>query len=364
MSKASRRLELFIGCSALLGCCDSTLTSFAVIFLRIEEGGDFREVSRTETVCNSASPQFCSSSEIDFPENSIEHSNVRIDLYERKTVESERLRDHNFIGKVTIPVDTILTSHGNHLTTQISHPSESKKVGVLTLSAEEVDTSNPENETEIQLDVSAALLRKKDWNRTILGQRYELSRAHKHDDIDGHTVWLPVYKSDRMSKQRDSNAILEFSSACLKYRHVCNGDDERRMRIAVYAAPCGTKKTAPELFIGLVEFTLRDLCEIDPTEEVLQLERETAEVNDIGNMSILKAEPTDFGSHFSLQLNYESTSKYASAVCHDKRPPKVKAKALAKRLSMHREKPSSERAVKTEAVYSPASTLFVNTFPE
>lgn len=341
------------------------MQSFAVILLRAEEDGGFKEVSRTETICNSASPQFCTSSEIDFPETSIEHSAVRLDLYERKTEDSERLRDHRLLGKVLIPIDTILTAHGNHLTTQISHPSESKKVGVLTLSAEEVDASNPENETEIQLDLSAAVLRKRDWNRTILGQRYELSRAHQHDDMDGHTVWLPIYKSNRISKQRDSNSILEFSSACLKFRHACNGDDERRMRIAVYGAPVGTKKVAPEMFIGLAEFTLRDLCEMDPTEEVLPLERETAEVTNLGNLSLLLAQPTDFGSHFSLQLNYESTSKYTSAVCHEKRPPKLKARALVKRLSMHaRDKPNTVRLVEKEEVYSPASTLFANTFSE
>lgn len=363
---ACRRLELFLGCRSLTDCKENSTASFAVLFLRTDEYADFKEIARTETVCNTVSPQFCTSSEIDFLERSIEHAAIRVDIYRRKTEQSEKLRDHVLLGKVYIPIDTILTSQGNHVTTQLSHPVESKKIGVLTISAEEVDTSNPENDSEIQLDISAAVLRKRDWNRSILGQRYELSRAHKHDDTDGHTVWLPTYRSNRISKQRDSNAVLEFSSATLKHRHLCNGDDERRMRLAVYAAPClGIKKAMSEIFIGMVEFTLRDLCEIDPTKEVLQIDRETAELQDLGNMAIVHAQPTDFGSYFSLRLDYKNTGKYTSAGCPEKNMSKVKAKAIAKRLSIHhRDKFQPSRHLKKESSVSPASALFANTFSE
>lgn len=358
MPSQAKSFELFLGCRGFDAREHENSGSFAVLLLQTEEAGQFKEISRTETVCNSSAFQYCTSFELCLAEHNADQACIRFDFYYRKTEESERLRDHQLFGKATIPIDNVLSSDGNHLAVQISHPTEAQKVGVAMISAEEIDVSNPENETEIQFDVSAAVLRKKDWNKTFLGQRYELCRAHKHDDCDGHTVWLPICRSNRISKQRNSNTEVEFSSVALRYRHVCNGDDERRMKLSMYASS-GPKKCSGEMFLGFVDFTFRDICELDPTEEVLQLEGSNAADSELGTASILRAEPTDFGSHFALKINYASTLKYSSAVDVEKRPPKKKVKGMARRLSLNiRDRSSSKK----DNALSPASTLFTNSF--
>lgn len=356
VAEGSKSLELFLGCSGLAVDETEDSNTFAVLLLKTEEAGPFNEISRTETLPNATAPQFCTSFEICLAEASIDEACIRFDFYHRKTEESERVADHQLFGKVTVPLSSLLSAEGNHLATQISHPTEAKKVGVATISAEEIDVSNPEIGTEIQFDVSAAVLRKKDWNKTIIAQRYELSRAHKHDDCDEHTVWLPICRSNRITKQRHCNTEIDFSSVALKYRHVCNGDDERRMRLSMFTS--GTKKGSGERYIGFVDFTFRDICELDPTIESLQLEGSNEDDAELGRVSILRAEPTDFGSHFALKINHESTSKYNSSSNVESRPPK-KTKGMSRRISSIR-----SMSKKSKTLASPATTLFTNSFIE
>ncbi|KAI0563746.1 hypothetical protein FGB62_34g017 [Gracilaria domingensis] len=244
------------------------------------------------------------------------------------------------MAKATLSLPDLLMAPGNHLTTQLSHPSLEKKVGVLTVSAEVVAGTNAENHSDVRFDLSACVLRRKDWNKSLLHQRYELKRAHKHDDMEGHTVWLPIHRSDRIGKQRDSNTTIEFSTANVKYRHLCNGDDERRLKIFLYATSPTCKRNANEVLLGCVTFSLRDICELDPTEEVLPLEGIGDGSEDTGHVAILKAEPTDYGSHFSLHVNYESTGKYTIAGSQDKRKPvkKIKTRLSMSKLSIGRGK--------------------------
>lgn len=361
-----KRLEAFIECRTLLGSGKENINSFAVVRSRSLQGGEFDEVARTETVFNSASPEYCTSFELEYSNTSIEHSIVRVDVYNRQTEASEHLDDHELLGKATIPLESVLMDEGNRFAAQIAHPLEKRTVGMLMLYAEEIDMSNEENQSDIQIDVSAAVLRKRDWNKSTLGQRYELKRAHKHDDCNGNPVWLPIHKSDRIWKQHDSKAIVEFCSTSLKYRHVCNGDDERRMRIIIYATQSSnSKRASSEFLIGMVEFTLRDLCEIDPTCEVLPLEKGDVDVEDLGSLAILKAEPTDFGSLFSVQLNYETTTKYSSAVCTGAKKVLRKKPMLAVRrlpLSFQGREKSPKFGLNMDELSSPASALFTGSF--
>lgn len=360
-SSSLKAFELFVGCRGLPQTGSGSPNTFAVLYVQPEEVGRFNEISRTETICNSTAPQYCTSFELNLVENGIDEASVRIDVYERMTEESERLQDHKLLGNATIPINSIMMSEGRHLAAQIGHPSEQMEVGAVTLSVEDINLNNPEIATEIQLDVSAAVLRKKDWNKSTLGQRYEIHRAHQHDDSDGRTVWLPVWRSNRIAKQRDSRDVVEFSSVALGYRHACNGDDERRLRLTVYASSPISKKSS-ELITRFVDFTIRDLCELDPTEDVLPLEGCNAGVCELGHVAILRAEPTDFGSHFSLQVNHESNSKFTSALGHKLRPKKRK-KEIAKRISMVMRDRSSTSNFEVDPT-SPASTLFANSFEQ
>ncbi|PXF42059.1 hypothetical protein BWQ96_08227 [Gracilariopsis chorda] len=330
-------IELFLSCDTLAHLTEKPLRTFAVLFKKDGHDRDFTELGRTETVCQSDSPHYCTSFEVPYNQRAADETILRVEIYQRKTEQTERLKDHDFFAKATISMPDVLMAPGNHLTTQLSHPSLEKKVGVLTLSAEQVDADRAENNSDVLIDMSACVLRRRDWNKTILCQRYELHRAHNHEDMEGHTVWLPIHKSDRIGKQRDSNTTIEFSTVSVKYRHLCNGDDERRMRISMYSTPQSNKRPCTEALIGLAIFTLRDICELDPTEEVLQLERIGDDCEELGHVSIVKAEPTDYGSHFSLHVNYENTSRYCIAGSEEKRKQVKKMKkrlSITKRLSL------------------------------
>lgn len=361
--KSRRRLELFIVSKHLQGTCDNPPDSFAVLSHQQPEGASFLENGRTETIFKSACPAYCTSFELDYSTQTVHSTLLRIDFYERQTEQSERLHDHQFLGNATLTVEDLLLAEKNHYKAQILRPPGLKQAALIMLYAEDVDTNNVENSSEIQFDVSAAIIRKRDWSKCLLGQRYELSRAHNHADSNGQTVWLPICKSDRISKQRDSNETVEFLGMSLKYRHVCNGDEQRRMRLSVYAAQNGGmgKKGVAEFFIGTVEFTLRDICEIDPTREVLPLENGESGMEDLGVMTILKAEPTDFGSLFSVHLNYETTEKYTSAVSKSGRRLLMRRSKLACRrlpLNFREKSGNSELSSKLDDLTSTTNTLF------
>lgn len=323
-------IELFLWCRNLGARDKKTFDAFAVVMMQRTEDGPFEELQRSETICNTSNPKFCTSFEVQYAADADYSPTLRFDVYERKTVDTERLRDHEHRGTVCASVEGLLNAEGNHLSLLLHHPHEPRDVGTVTVAAEPVDTTNNQNPSVVQLDVSSSVLRKRDWHKTLLSQRYELSRAHKFDDEDGNTVWLPVYRSDRMTKQRDSTVNVEFSTASVKYRHLCNGDEERAMRLTMYAVPqvigkpIGKKQ---EVKVAHADFTLRFVCEIDPTVEVLCLEQDGSNV-DMGVVSIVKAEPTDFGSYFSFQVNYEHTAKYTSTGSIGKKSNGVKLKRL------------------------------------
>ncbi|CAN8075145.1 unnamed protein product [Agarophyton chilense] len=345
-------IELFLSASISAKHSDTEAPTFAVVLRRDAFGTEFEELGRTETIAQSDPLLFFTSFTVSYNERLADETVLRFELYERKTDDTEKLREHDHLAKATLSLPDLILAPGNHLTTQLSHPTIEEKVGVLTISAEEVDASNQENQSDVLFDLSSNVLRKKDWNKTLLHQRYELKRAHKHEDTEGHTVWLPIHKSDRIGKQRYSNTIIEFSTTNLKYRHLCNGDDERRLKISLYVNSPTIKRTTTESLLGSVQFCLRDICELDPTQEVLPLEGGGDGDEDVGHVSILKAEPTDYGSHFALRVNFEH-QKYSTGGSQEKRKlvNMTKKRLSMSKLSIGRGK-SSQNGPKLPALNS------------
>lgn len=353
-------LELFIGCEDLVTDREKTYDSFCVLMVQRSEGAPFEELQRTETISGygKAHPQYCTSFEVTYPRPPAPDTTpappyfspmLRFDVYERKTHDTERLRDHAYKATARARVADILAARGLQLSLLLHHPYESRQTGTLFIAGEPVDKSNPENESVIQFDVLISTLKKKSWAKNKkhgLSQRYEICRAHRHRDKNGSTVWLPVYRSDRMTPKPHAT-YLEFSTASITNRQLCNSDEERNMRLVIF----GKRRPPPQLassppsihsvvtssvadrreqeaIIALADFTLRFVCEIDPTEEVLALERPDIE-QEIGSVAILKAEPTDYGSHFCFRVNHEHTAKYiSSAGADDKKGSGKKLKIM------------------------------------
>lgn len=339
-SSSEKYLEFFIGCRSLGISSSKDIGTFVVVSTRDDDEREYKELGRTETVCSANTTQYCTSFLIQYAVESIPSFIVRFDIYARRSETTERLSDQEHLGKATVPLNNILLAPGNHYTGQIAGLTKGAKKGVLTISAEEVDMSNPEMNSTIELDMRAVVLRKRDWQHTIIPQRYELRRAHRHDDVEGEPVWLPIHRSDRISKQRDSNLYVDFTRASFSHRHMCNGDDERQLRVVVSSG--SAKRSSPDGDIGYVDLTLRDICEIDPTEEVFEIERDDMS-QDLGHIKVLKADPTDYGSHFALLLNYTSCDRYTTpsgiadgAKAH-KKPAKRKRRLAKARNSITRQ---------------------------
>lgn len=337
-------VELFLHCDHLIGARDEKpFDVFAVVMLKSHDEPAFHEIGRTETLSNTSCPRFCTSLEVPFEPHLDSSCVLRLDVYERKTLHTERLKDHEHRGTTLTTVANLLQARGQQLTLLLHHPHHPHDTGTVTVLVEYVDTANAENKSIVQFDVATSVLRRRDWNKTLLSQRYELCRAHRYDDEDGRTVWLPVYRSDRIGRQqlRDMGnaSFWDFSTASTSYRHLCNADEEREMRLTVYAVPLGITKPGAkkrEVLLAKAIFTLRFVCEIDPTEEVLSLERYDGNgEDDIGNVSIVKAEPTDYGSQFSFRINFDHTEKYTSGASDEKAivPKKLKRLKFVKRKS-------------------------------
>lgn len=329
-------IELFVQCDGLGKARDEKpFDVFAVVMKKFPEDESFSEIGRTETMSCTSCPRFCTSLEVSYDEEYVGSSMLRLDVYERKTVHTERLRDHDHRGTTLMTIADLLKAKSNQLTLLLHHPHDPRDTGTATILVEHTDKESEENKSIVQLDVMTSVLRRRDWNKTVLHQRYELCRAHRYENEDGRTVWLPVYRSDRIGRQqRDSSNVnfWEFSTASLTYRHLCNGDEEREMRLTLYAMTPGIVKSGckkRETLLAKTIFTVRFVCEIDPTEEVLSLERcDKGGEEDVGNVSIVKAEPTDFGSHFSFKVNFEHTEKYTSGGCDEKKGVGIKVKRL------------------------------------
>ncbi len=302
-------IEMFIRCESLVLGSSRDSSVFVAVSTSEGVGKELEELIRTETICQGPSPKFCTSFVVPYDNAEVSQHAVFFDVYIRKSVTSERLSDQEHIGHVAVPLKRVLTATGNHSVAHLVAPS-GDAAGRMTISAEPVDMRHPDARHTMELEVRAVALRKRDWARTFIPQRYELWRAHAHGDEQGATVWLPVHRSDRVSKTRDASQHIDFTTASLSYRHLCNGDDGRRLRLVLSSESAKTGTCDAD--IGFVDLTLRQLCEMDPAEDVFKIQREGV-AQDVGHVRIMHAEPTDYGGSFSLLMNYRGCDLHSVA---------------------------------------------------
>jgi hypothetical protein len=317
MQSGPGRLECFLSCSSL-GSTDvpkrETLSPFAVVYVERRPGAGFAEVSRTETCPANTSPAWSTSVEVEHDEGA-DAATVRVDVYNRLHEGAESLQDNELFGRTVFSTRDLTEAPGMHFLSPISHRAkERERVGILQVVSEPRSLS-PSSGELIEIDVMCSVLRKRDWGAARIPQFFEIFRTHAHDDAAGGTVWLPVYRSNRLVKQEKANGYLEFSRVTVTNGHLCNGDEERRIRFVLHA---GERRPGKSTEVGFVDVTLRDLCEVDPTEEVFEIETDGAGADgEAGSMVLLKAEPTDVGSYFSVQVNHASCGKYVSSASAD-----------------------------------------------
>lgn len=316
--KPDLQLECFLSCAGL-GSTDTHrkdgLRPFAVLYMKHTEDDVFSEIARTETRPNTTSPSFCSSVELRCRAEDVATTSLRVEIYHRVREGEESLEINELFGLAIFPLKSVRDADGMHFLSSLSHPAkERERVGIVQIKAEHMCVSTTASEL-VEIDLMAVGLRRREWSQAskIVPQSYEILRAHAYDDADGQVVWLPIYRSDRVSTYSKKTEHVDFSRATLTNRHLCNGDEERRIRIVLLAGAPDKKTGGRPYDMGFVDITLRDLCEVDPTEEVFEIENAPeSDETEAGSMSLLTAQPTDVGSHFILQVNHASCKKYVS----------------------------------------------------
>lgn len=341
MTHAKIRLELFLSCTSIGGALlRGTISPFAVLSTQLAGSAALHEIGRTETCGATDCPAWFTPFEVEFMSSEADTASVTVEVYHRQQEGVESLSVHQLLGRARVRIENLLGAPGMHFLTPLANPlKEGEKAGILQVHAEHRSTCRDEI---IELDFLATSLRKRDWGSKNVAQSFEIFRAHAHDDASGHIVWLPVYRSCRLRQaSKDNSQVLEFSRVTLSTKHFCNGDEERRIRIVLHGRlqESGVKKFNPhakaiDVGLGYVDVTLRDMCEVSPTQELFEIEMDQEERGrDPGSLSLLKAEPTDVGSHFVLQINHADSRKLSSNRSGSARDLKKKLSSRVKHLS-------------------------------
>lgn len=334
----ARNFELFVSCSALGNTDQPTkkddISPLCVLYVQRPTFAGLSELGRTETLFTNSSPSWTTSFELEFAPGEEKGAFVRADIYHQVLPEFGHLHDNELFGRATFSVPNLCDAPGRHFLTPLSHPiKERERVGILEIMTEPLFEEASRNEL-IEFDVATSILRKRGLpNKQVVAQSFEIFRAHANADAARAVAWLPIYRSDRLSKQIKEASVMEFSRITVTNRHLCNGDEARRLRFVLHAGSGEKWSGRPTSDMGYVDVTLRDLCEIDPTEEVFQIETKN-EGDEVGALSLLKAEPTSVGSYFILKIDHASNSRYyASKSSSERENIRNASKYLGKSLS-------------------------------
>lgn len=299
------------------------LNTFAVILWQAREDATFDEIARTETCVDSFEPNFCTSAELKCDGSELKSGTLRIDLYIRLYEGNERLAENEHLGYTEFALMHLVNSPDQRMRSRVLHAKQATDdIGFIETALEFVASSDFLNEN-IDFDVSSSLLRKREWPNKIVPQQFAMFRAHGKDTDDDSKYWLPIYRSDRVGKTPETSTDVTFSPFTVSKRQLCNGDEERSLKLSLLGAMTGNaiKKSSSHRQItelAYVELTLRNVCEIDPTKDSFVLESVSIAYDEIGRLVVLQAEPTDFGSHFAFKFELRSTSAFLSTDCNDR----------------------------------------------
>jgi hypothetical protein len=353
-----RCIECFIAFEATRPSPSSTqhfVKWFAVISYRKNVESKFEVRGRTEVVEGGTRLNFCSSTLVTYDPDEEYSSSVCVELYQSNDAGPGKSQSEALVGRVVSQMSLLLAASDMHFSANMMHPlRDTELVGELKVMFEYVTGVQEEELVEIELAVSA--LKRREWPKHNLGQSFEILRAHVHDDANNRFIWLPVFRSNRATIQKADMPTIMFPRVMLTKRHLCNGDEERRLRILLQVWDRSSKKSGSLRCRGLgyIDFTLRDLCEVDPTKDLFEIEADL-EINhdedwlSMGFASIEKAEPTELGSIFSLLIHHESTAKFISS------SPKQSQSRSWKRGKRSRGKPGVKHIDSSSSLQGPAS---------
>lgn len=330
------------------------VNSFIVAYLQSEDEDeeDATELGRTETCDLALCASFAHAIEINLSNLPDRQHILRLDIYNRVLEGIESLDEHILIARCCLDVDDLRFGKESTKDYPLFLMDEFKieaRGGCVRISWERMRSGTDKDEL-VEFDVHMSVLRSRDHGGRVVSQQYEIQRAHKDSPADDTPDWITVHRSNRqVIRQRQNTKELEFSRATMSKRHLCNSDDNRRLRIVLYACHSGYRSTDHSSLhrlqrsneiscvpIGYVELSLMSLFEMDPTADSFAIQGTGTEVEDLGVVRLATNDPTTVGSYFSLHVLISSTTRYMSMtppVEASAKPKQSKRKMISRMLN-------------------------------
>lgn len=286
----------------------------------------------------------------------------RVMFYQRLS-NSDELSDHRCLGSAKFSLDRVVASGSVEcqLRPVITEDSSSSPADVRGLPntstaapsvrglirATVIDGEVHSSARRVVLNFQIPETRRREFPYNLLSQSFEISRAvvsppavHPPDGTDDSGIvsrtrrferkksppsWQPLYRSEIVRERTPSAAgkCLSFKPAAIPEWRLCGLDNQLRIRVVRHSARTGRITTT-----AVTAISLRQLQEMDPLTDVLPLHGGSANIgNLIGRLSLVFAEPTDYGGLFTLRVDYSSARQERE---REKARSRLKARAREK----------------------------------
>ncbi|XP_029842847.2 copine-8 isoform X1 [Ixodes scapularis] len=211
------KVELSISCKNLRDT-DVTSKSDPMCVVLMCRGGSqqYSEIGRTEVIKNTQDPDFIKKFTEDYYFE--ESQKMRFEVYDADS-KSQRLEDHDFLGSMDCTLGEIVSVQGSRFIRPLTNPSGNKKLGSITVIAEEVSSCRE----VVTMQWSAKKLDKKDFR----GKSDPFLVFLKSNEDGSFTT---VHKTEVVK----NNLSPTWRPCVIKSTTLCSGDPDRPLKVQCY----------------------------------------------------------------------------------------------------------------------------------
>ncbi|CAN8012430.1 unnamed protein product, partial [Ixodes pacificus] len=211
------KVELSISCKNLRDT-DVTSKSDPMCVVLMCRGGSqqYLEIGRTEVIKNTQDPDFVKKFTEDYYFE--ECQKMRFEVYDADS-KSQRLEDHDFLGSMDCTLGEIVSVQGSRFIRPLTNPSGNKKLGSVTVIAEEVSSCRE----VVTMQWSAKKLDKKDFR----GKSDPFLVFLKSNEDGSFTT---VHKTEVVK----NNLSPTWRPCVIKSTTLCSGDPDRPLKVQCY----------------------------------------------------------------------------------------------------------------------------------
>jgi len=207
----------------------------------------WQELLRTECIQNTLNPQFTRKVQISYCFE--QQQQLKFEMYDIDNV-SDKLSDHDFIGRATCTLGQIVTaggggSGGSGITLTLSNPDYNGNCGDIIISSEELSMCKD----ELELQFMAKKLDKKDF--WLFGSSDPFLQVSRSNERPGE--FTLVHRSEHIN----NNVNPVWKKFVIPIRSLCNGDLDRNLKFECF----DYNQNGSHSYIGEFSTTARQLIE-------------------------------------------------------------------------------------------------------